>query len=765
MSACTRGGPTKRQSAAAAISELNVQQSSGERTPGGDEIINAVIADSIGDPARLLARALEGAGLWDDLRRTVATAVMDPASLRIVVKPELGAFAPGSAAATDPAMVELLIDVLHDVGFTNVTIVAARDSSALWAENRDVLVLADLLGYRFSTEKGRVYDIVDLGEDLVPGGFPDAGVLGGSSIAHTWAEAQYRIVFAKNRTDEQDGYALCLYSLIGVLPLEDKDYHYQHRFGAGEVAVEVLRKTPVQFAIIDAIVSVHGSSGSRAPTGVETGTVIASRDLLLADYAGAVKMGLDPYASPVNARALRALGLPRKFRIDGSLAPYANWQNVHPLIVDSTRKRNEWVGAARTLKPWLQSLDHELFPLKNPADEKLNGVIAPYFAKPDENPVAFWTLVALNYSLAGVFRNLECYRTLFHKDGLRRRETTLGLDLAQFSPADYHQVADELQPIAALVGSVPPDANGLRWRYFDEAIVFEYARFIPVPFEEFAAKVDISRTIQFMHDYIGGAAVPVAHNEAGRVTHQAERNLYLPQPNYLVLYQGDVIDVTKLEYAIYGADEQRMFWKTIKSENGSARYDDGIVTFARVGGATRISICGRQLFTLPPFWQAVNLDLTPELKTILVTDAYTTFFRGTMANLEAIAEGRDVRIGRPWHDPVVAPGTERLPVDRLAGSLMHLKEKLGEDWLDSAKDLFRLKLGKALPAVVDADGFRHFRAPAPSDRGEGLSVADTAVSCSMRAVAGQVVALWRDLADALYKDFAMAARNWTSSHE
>src|SRR5215470_7252270 len=149
-------------------------------------MINAVIADGINDPARLLARPLEEAGLWDGLRQTAAAT--DPALLRIVIKPELGAFALGSPAATEPAVVELLIDLLHDAGFTNVTVVAARDSSALWAENRDVLVLADLLGYKFSTEKGRAYEIVDLGEDLVPGGFSNASVLRGSNIARIWLE-------------------------------------------------------------------------------------------------------------------------------------------------------------------------------------------------------------------------------------------------------------------------------------------------------------------------------------------------------------------------------------------------------------------------------------------------------------------------------------------------------------------------------------------------------------------------------------------------
>src|SRR5690606_22613837 len=112
-----------------------------------------------------------------------------------------------------------------------------------------------------------------------------------------------------------------------------------------------------------------------------------------------------------------------------------------------------------------------------------------------------------------------------------------------------------------------------------------------------------------------------------RVTHQAERNIYLPQPNYLVFYQGRNIDVSKLEFIRYQDHEQKMFWKTVKSENGSARYDDGSVRFfRRDNGDTMVSIFGRQQFTLPLFWQIINLDNFPALKHVLFTHAYTTFF-------------------------------------------------------------------------------------------------------------------------------------------
>ena len=110
---------------------------------------------------------------------------------------------------------------------------ARADSSALWAENRDLYALADLLGYRFTTLKERAYDIVDLGDAADRTVFPSDSILHGGGLSHDWLDADVRIVFAKNRTDEAAGYALCLDGLIGVLPLVDKDLHYRQAAACG----------------------------------------------------------------------------------------------------------------------------------------------------------------------------------------------------------------------------------------------------------------------------------------------------------------------------------------------------------------------------------------------------------------------------------------------------------------------------------------------------------------------------------------------------
>src|SRR6185295_16711809 len=123
-------------------------------------VATVAIIDAPGLPAaRRLAQALRYSGLRRALGSACRRARVPAAGLRILIKPELTGFAPESPAATDPRLVELLIDYLHDAGYPQVAVCSAGDSSAVWAENRGVLALADLSGYRFVTPQGRDYDV------------------------------------------------------------------------------------------------------------------------------------------------------------------------------------------------------------------------------------------------------------------------------------------------------------------------------------------------------------------------------------------------------------------------------------------------------------------------------------------------------------------------------------------------------------------------------------------------------------------------------
>ena len=135
---------------------------------------------------------------------------------------------------------------------------------------------------------------------------------------------------------------------------------------------------------------------------------------------------------------------------------------------------------------------------------------------------------------------------------------------------------------------------------------------------------------------------------------------------------------------------------------GSARFDDGSVAFTRSSeGETRVTVSGRQEFALPPLLEALTLGMSPLVKDYLVTHAYTTFFTRTVANFEAVFEGRDVRIGRDA--ATVAEG--RLPTEVATEAIRQLGDFVREHW-----STIRAAMGRArpVPSHVDEHGFAHF---------------------------------------------------------
>lgn len=666
------------------------------------------------DKLAVLERVIEAGGLWEGLIAAAQQAGAEAADLAVLIKPDLALFDRAAPTFTDPELVEHLIDQLHDHGYTRVVVAAGQDDASLWLENREPLVLADLAGYRFVTEVGRSYDVLDLGEDLVATAAPPGSAIHGRQLARAWVEAGYRIGFAKSKTDEAELYSLGVRNVYDVLPLAAAE-RKGLRFAAPDVCSELLRATPLHFAIIDAFVSNHGDAGSREAHPLPTHTLFASTDPLLCDWAAALKMGVDPYGSPTAARALHVIGLPEPHAIEGDLTPYQGWIPVDPWLAEATRRRNASPGLARACEPWLQSVDRSVFPFKSPLDDRLNTLLRRALREPNPGSAALAFTIAFNVLLGTAYEGATAAAVLFAKDRLRWQDRPLGLDLSQYTAADYEAVVSYMEPLEALVRTLPASGSGLRWRYLERSVLFEFSRELPLPFAAFVERVDVSRSIRFMNDYIGGDCVPVCRDERGRVVHQAERNLYLAQPNYLVLSGGQCIDVTKIERISYGDDEQKISWRTVKSENRSALHDDGSVSFARLGEhATLVTVTGRQEFVLPFFWQAVDLDLYPAIKDALVVHAYTGFFHRTLANFEAAYEGREFRVGRPPEAETGKRAAERALdiLGRLAGRLTATR---------GLRQAFASVPRPRAHGHLDDDGFLHFAggASAPGTAGRG----------------------------------------------
>ncbi len=597
----------------------------------------------------LLERALEQAGFWVHIAAT-RRRFGNGTPFQVIIKPDLGFYDVSISDGTDPELVEHLIELLHERDYRDVVIGDGRNAPEDWLLNREPLVLPELVGYRFATPKGRPYDCVDLRELPLTEPTSDENAAR-VPISRHWLDAAYRISFAKNRTHEDCVFALGVHNLAGVVaPIDTRGRVWRHC--PAEDCLAVLRRAPPQFTLIDAYTSCHGKAGHRAPQRLDTRVIIASSHALLADWVGAAKMGVDPYASPVNAAALRAFGLPSNHTVVGDIAPYPLWRNVHPLIAHTARLRNRKGELGRIAPSWFQRVDRERFPLRDFYNDRLNAAIAPLMAEVDSNPRAFWLILVINWLVAWLDQLVLVHRTLFAKNQVQRRVAPLVIDPTAFARNAYEAIPGYLKPHEQLLDGFPSNRDGVCWRHLDGSILFRCAQVLPIDFDDFTRTVEIRRAIQYMNDYLGGATLAVARDTRGRVVRQIERNIYLQQPNWAAALGNDEIDVEKLELIRYGKDCQTIYWRTVASPNGSATHDDGRVSFVRSGkGQTTVSIFARQQFRLPALFTVLDVDLAPGVRDPLIDRAYSAFFIGTMANLQAAHEGREFRIG---HEPPTA---------------------------------------------------------------------------------------------------------------
>ena len=318
-------------------------------------------------------------------------------------------------------------------------------------------------------------------------------------------------------------------------------------------------------------------------------------------------------------------------------------------------------------------------------------------------PVGLLRQPLVRSALDAAQASTDAWEVMFAKSRVVRRDVPLGFEPGDYADDDYDAVADYLAPLEATASRAPASRSGLRWCHHGDAVLFELARVLNAPYDEFVARVDIASAIRLMNDYIGGNSVVVTRDEQGRVTRQAERNMYLPQPNWLAFSGGAFIDVCKLEVVAYREGWRRIAWRTVHSPNGSAVHDDGTVTFRREGDQrTRVTVRGLQQFTLPPFWAAAEPWLVPAVKDQLVEESYRRFFTSTLDNFEACYEGRDFRVGRDR-----APEDDEPLEQRLRQTWGVMRAVLPDRPLESLLRA-RQKRARPSPDLVDEDGFQHF---------------------------------------------------------
>ncbi len=585
----------------------------------------------------------------------------------------------GSAAYADPVVVHATTQWLAAQGIDTPIILASvpqRDRDAGW----DAEALAARHGYP-------PLSLVDAWSVVEPADVGQGHVIRGRPVPAAWQQADLRIVLAPCATDAIDGHALVLDVLRHLPPtIAGAD--------PSDVVTDLLQTMPPDVSILDATVTSDGMAGSAVRRPVRTDTIVASTSAVLVDVIGATLLGADAMRSPLLSRVVPVTGLPEDYRIVGDLTAFAGISYPPEALLRSTGAAGpalaRVLGAAMVAEYVAPAGDDVVMTY-------LRQQVQPWVSASPDGQSAASSLAWPTAGAAAVAAYIDAFRTTFAKDSVSRRVASIGLDLGAYTARDYEAAESSLRPLLQLVEGLPIDRDGLRWRHLDGAVVFEASRVVAAPYAAWIERVDVSAAISMMADYLGGCVVVVARDKEGRTVRQAERNIYLPQPNYASFSGGQVIDVCKLSVVRHRADACEIWWRTVRSPNDTATHDDGTVSFSAAGeGRTRVTIRGRQQFTLPPMLQALDLDLQPDVRDSLTDDAYRRFFSTTLDNFEARYEGRDFAIGR---EPVVdlpTVGLSRLA--QVAGD--SVKEWLSSTQRDSNAGGVRVE-------SVDDAGFTH----------------------------------------------------------
>ncbi|HMM96816.1 hypothetical protein [Phycicoccus sp.] len=630
-----------------------------------------------------------GAGLPPGLPGTLEDR-LGPVHGRVVVCARLSPPTPVSAL-----VLEALVDALVDRGADEVVVGSTLRGGDRDRGHRSVGGMAAAAGLTARTARGRTYVVADLLHDTGPAPVPETGVLHGHPVSALWRDATTRVVVAGSVTDLADGIAGALDTMLALaadLPGADP----------ADVAHDLAAHLPPDLVVVDALVTSDGADGARVSHPVGTGAVLVAEDPAAADSVLAGLLGLDRSVSRLVARC--ASGSPPP-TVDGDGSPFAAVAVAHPLARAAARRACAEPRLARVLAAAAGTRDAGATPA-DPLLEAVAALLTPALrgATDGAGAAALSALLALTASAAEA---RTAWATVYAKDEVDRVVVPLGFDPAAHAPSAYDDLPAFIRPFEEALRDVAPTGpEGMRWRLVDGATVFETSRLLAADFESVVARVDVAEGISLMADYLGGRRVVVPGSRDGRgperLVRQAERNVYLPQPNWLAGWGGLPIDVCKVELVDRAPDRHQLWWRTVRSPNGSAVHDDGTLVFLRRPRGTLAVVRGRQRFALPVTWGGLDPATLPELHTTLLEDAYRRFFAATFDNLEACVEGRSFRIGRP------APAADE-PL--LTESVRLVLEAAGE-WFEERTGV-RLPAapGPTVPDQVDVDGFRHVRGP------------------------------------------------------
>lgn len=315
-----------------------------------DNIVAALTDHGKGDKYALLEETLAQSRFFEVLEKEFLSSGKARADFSIAVKPNLSMLLRRDDVGvyTDTFLVIHLLRLLLKRGFTNLCVVETQNLYGNWFEKRGVVPVAARAGYidesvietwkgesraEISVKGGGVdakVPVIDMTYEFAEYEIADVGTV---EVGKPWAEADFRISFAKLKSHFYSYYTLAVKNVYGCLPHQDKVTNYHCKRRVTPWTAHLVKAFPVHFSIIDGYSGADGWMGVKIKTiAKKTHTMIAGRDIMAVERAGAELMGVKAEKSPIYKK-LASIMPETPYRLVGNAAPFKPWRNVPHIFV------------------------------------------------------------------------------------------------------------------------------------------------------------------------------------------------------------------------------------------------------------------------------------------------------------------------------------------------------------------------------------------------------------------------------------------------
>jgi uncharacterized protein (DUF362 family) len=243
-------------------------------------------------PSRVsITRALAyDQSLYDTVHRILVEHRVDVRGRRVVLKPNLVEFEPGTCINTNPLLVHAAWEAFLAMGAASVRIAEGP------GHRRNTLDLADAAGY-FQRIPGFEDRFTDLNLDDVKQVHPreQFSRLAKWYLPSTALSADLLVSMPKMKTHHWAGATLSMKNLFGVVPSGVYGWPKNplHWAGIDECIADLHAAFPQQFAIVDGIVGMEGN-GPISGVPKHSGVIVAGHDPVAVDSTCCRIMRIDP---------------------------------------------------------------------------------------------------------------------------------------------------------------------------------------------------------------------------------------------------------------------------------------------------------------------------------------------------------------------------------------------------------------------------------------------------------------------------------------